>query len=310
MTPRDALAEMAAGAIDLWPPTSTTLQQLAPARDLEDVRRHLAPVEAARPPGRRATGAGHRPAHVRGARAPSRARRSTPSSSGRRRLVVVDPGDPSDEAAEAVIAARRPRRRADRRDPADRAGPGPRRRRGDARDAPRGADPRLGRRDAVLSSEIVAIEDGDASGSPTSRSASTRRPGTHADHLAFEVPAEGVVLVGDLEGPGPSRVDPGAGRRGGAQPVTRTGRGARGTEAGGAPMSAAPARQDGGVSSVAVASALPPMSVLISSISLRASLTPCPNALPSSGRVLGPRQTSTSDQDDDEDDDQVHMRGW
>ena len=49
MTPRDALAEMAAGAIDLWPPTSTTLQQLAPARDLEDVRRHLAPVEAAPP---------------------------------------------------------------------------------------------------------------------------------------------------------------------------------------------------------------------------------------------------------------------
>ena len=50
LTPRDALAEMAAGRIDLWPPTSTTLQQLAPARDLDDVRRHLQADGAARPP--------------------------------------------------------------------------------------------------------------------------------------------------------------------------------------------------------------------------------------------------------------------
>ncbi len=47
MTPRVALAAMADGGISLWPPTSTTLQQLAPAAGIADVRRYLTPPTVA-----------------------------------------------------------------------------------------------------------------------------------------------------------------------------------------------------------------------------------------------------------------------
>ncbi len=207
LTPRDALAEMAAGRVDLWPPTSTTLQQLAPARDLEDVRRHLQPLEAAGPPAvERLTpvvaritfaGAGAIPGQTVDAYVV-----------GRSRLVVVDPGDPSDEAAEAVIAL------AARHDARIAAilltAPVP--------DHAAGAESLALRLDvpilaspgasAVLSSEVVPIEDGDVLGFADVAIRVHATPGTHPDHLAFELPSEGVVLVGDLFGPGASRAIP------------------------------------------------------------------------------------------------------
>jgi 8-oxo-dGTP pyrophosphatase MutT (NUDIX family) len=207
LTPRDALAEMAAGRIDLWPPTSTTLQQLAPARDLEDVRRHLEPVEAARRPAvERLTTA---VARITFAAAGAIAGQTVDAYLvGTSRLVVVDPGDPSDQAAEAVIAL------AARDDARVTAilltSPVP--------DHAAGAETLALRLDvpilaspgasAVLSSDIVAIEDADVLGFADVEFRVHATPGTHADHLAFELPSEGVVLVGDLYGPGPSRAIP------------------------------------------------------------------------------------------------------
>jgi 8-oxo-dGTP pyrophosphatase MutT (NUDIX family)/glyoxylase-like metal-dependent hydrolase (beta-lactamase superfamily II) len=207
MTPGDALAEMAAGAIDLWPPTSTTLRQLASARGLDDVRRHLAPLgPAANPVAERVS-----PAIVRltfgGAGA-------IPGQSvdawliGRRRVVVVDPGDPSDEAADAIAAL------------LDDAGatltgilltaPVPDHAAGAETLAIRHEAPILASAGATrsMSSEIVAIEDGDRLAFADVEIRVHATPGTHAGAFAFEVPAEGVVLVGDLEGPGPSRSIP------------------------------------------------------------------------------------------------------
>jgi 8-oxo-dGTP pyrophosphatase MutT (NUDIX family) len=204
LRPRDALGEMAAGRIDLWPPTSTTLQQLAPARDLEDVRRELQPVEAAsRPAVERLA-----PAIVRitlGGAGAIPGQTVDAYLVGGARLVVVDPGDPSDEAAESVIAL------------ADQVGgqiaailltaPVP--------DHAAGAETLALRLDvpilaspgarAVLSSEIVPIEDADVLGFADAEIRVHATPGTHPDHLAFELPSEGAVLVGDLFGPGPSR---------------------------------------------------------------------------------------------------------
>jgi 8-oxo-dGTP pyrophosphatase MutT (NUDIX family) len=207
LTPRAALAEMAAGSIELWPPTSTTLRQLAPARDLDDVRRHLSPVGPWSPP-------------VVDVLSPVLARIAVGGAGaipgqmvdgylvGRSRIVVVDPGDPSDEAAAAVEAYA-----------AERGGrvaailltaPVP--------DHAGGAETLAFRLDVpvlaaagaagVLSSEFVEIEDADAIGYADVAMRVVATPGTHPDHLAFALPSEGVVLVGDLEGPGPSRSIP------------------------------------------------------------------------------------------------------
>jgi 8-oxo-dGTP pyrophosphatase MutT (NUDIX family) len=207
LAPRDALAEMAAGRIDLWPPTSTTLQQLAPAHDLEDVRRHLEPMDAARPPAVERLGPAVSRITFGGAGGiPGQA--VDAYVVGRTRLVVVDPGDPSDEAAETVVdlAARDGARIA----AILLTAPVP--------DHAAGAETLALRLDvpilaspgasAVLSSEIVAIEDADVLGFADLEIRVHATPGTHADHLAFELPSEDVVLVGDLDGPGPSRAIP------------------------------------------------------------------------------------------------------
>ncbi len=61
---------------------------------------------------------------------------------------------------------------------------------------------------AVLSSELVPIEGADVLGFADVEVRVHATPGTHPDHLAFELPSEGAVLVGDLFGPGPSRSIP------------------------------------------------------------------------------------------------------
>ncbi len=60
----------------------------------------------------------------------------------------------------------------------------------------------------MLSSELVAIEDADVLGYADVEIRVIATPGTDPDHLAFALPSEGAVLVGDLEGPGPSRSIP------------------------------------------------------------------------------------------------------
>jgi len=104
LTPTAALDAMADGRIDLWIPTSSTLQQLEGIRRPDDIApRFIAQVEPGRPRYERqdatlarieATGAGG----VTG-------RRAVGWLVGRERLVLVDHGDPAEEAADLVIEA-------------------------------------------------------------------------------------------------------------------------------------------------------------------------------------------------------------
>jgi glyoxylase-like metal-dependent hydrolase (beta-lactamase superfamily II)/8-oxo-dGTP pyrophosphatase MutT (NUDIX family) len=102
-TPRAALDAMAAGDIAMWVPTSATLQQLEHVSGLAEIRARIVP-EAAAAPRVVAERPGITRVVVSGAG-------GVPGQSentylvGRRRLVLVDPGDPSDEAATAVLGA-------------------------------------------------------------------------------------------------------------------------------------------------------------------------------------------------------------
>jgi len=102
-TPRDALDAMAAGDIAMWIPTSATLQQLEHVTSLAEIRQRIKPGLVAAPrviAERRGltrivvSGAGGVPGQT-----------VNTYLVGRRRLVLVDPGDPSDEAATAVLDA-------------------------------------------------------------------------------------------------------------------------------------------------------------------------------------------------------------
>lgn len=104
-TPLAALAAMADGRIELWMPTSATLQQLAGVRSRDDVLA-LAPRGPARPPvARVVAGSGGLVTVVEVGGAGG-----VPGAVGRTWVVgdlacvVIDPGDPSDEAADAVLA--------------------------------------------------------------------------------------------------------------------------------------------------------------------------------------------------------------
>ena len=105
IAPHAGLDAMADGRIELWMPTSATLQQLAGVRHREDMLA-LAPRRPAAAPVARVvdeTGGLVTALEVGGAG-------GIPGAAGRawvvgdRACVVVDPGDPSDEAAEAVLA--------------------------------------------------------------------------------------------------------------------------------------------------------------------------------------------------------------
>jgi glyoxylase-like metal-dependent hydrolase (beta-lactamase superfamily II)/8-oxo-dGTP pyrophosphatase MutT (NUDIX family) len=102
-TPRAALDAMAAGDIAMWIPTSATLQQLEHVTSLAEIRERIVPGAVAAPrvvaerPGLTrivVSGAGGVPGQT-----------VNTYLVGRRRLVLVDPGDPSDEAATAALDA-------------------------------------------------------------------------------------------------------------------------------------------------------------------------------------------------------------
>ena len=102
LTPTAALAQMASGEIQLWPPTSSTLQRLERAVDIGAIRDGLELVDGLefsreavddgviRLTGGKAFGPGGRPANT--------------ILVGHERVVVVDPGDPDEDFIDVVDA--------------------------------------------------------------------------------------------------------------------------------------------------------------------------------------------------------------
>ena len=106
LTPGDALAAMAAGEIELWPPTSTTLQRLERATGIDAVRSGLE-LDQGLPFDRQDHGGGVL-ALTGGVSFGPAGRPANTLLVGHKRIVVVDPGD-ADEAfidrIEAEVAA-------------------------------------------------------------------------------------------------------------------------------------------------------------------------------------------------------------
>ena len=103
LTPRAGLEAMAAGDLEMWVPTSATLQQLVHARSTAEVRgrvvlgREEAPRVVDLTPG---------VGRIEVSRAGAVPGQSVNTYLvGRREIVVIDPGDPSDRAADAILDA-------------------------------------------------------------------------------------------------------------------------------------------------------------------------------------------------------------
>jgi 8-oxo-dGTP pyrophosphatase MutT (NUDIX family) len=198
--PIAALDAMADGRIDLWMPTSTTLQQLAGVRSPADLP-GLAPDGPAPAPVTRPVD-GTRglvtAIDVGGAGGiPGRTGRTWVV--GDRSCVVIDPGDPSDEAAEAVIsiaAARGARVAAvlvSSSDPACAAG-------GEGM-ALRLGVPLLAPVAAVrqLAATLVAVAAGEPIDAPDVAIRAVGSPDGRADALGYLVEDAGLVLSGGRE---------------------------------------------------------------------------------------------------------------
>lgn len=201
MTPAAAIDACRAERIELWAPTATTLAEVAGARGAADVRATLSPLGPALTPGVDAVAPGVVRVRIHGAGGIPGATACT-YVIGRRRLVVVDPGDPNEPAAEAILAvaaglgatieavvltAPEPAHAAGTVGLAIRAG------------AEVWAGTGTGRE---VWYGIRHLADGELvpAGDVAVRAIET--PGTHRSHLALDVPEAGVVLTGDLDGPG------------------------------------------------------------------------------------------------------------
>jgi 8-oxo-dGTP pyrophosphatase MutT (NUDIX family) len=104
LAPGEALLRSVAGGIDLWPPTSATLRQLLGAQGASDVRSTLSPRSPAPSPVVDSILDGIRRVRLgSGGGVPGRVVDAW--LVGRRRIVVVDPGDPTDAGLEAVLGA-------------------------------------------------------------------------------------------------------------------------------------------------------------------------------------------------------------
>jgi glyoxylase-like metal-dependent hydrolase (beta-lactamase superfamily II)/8-oxo-dGTP pyrophosphatase MutT (NUDIX family) len=100
-TPRAALDAMAAGDLAMWVPTSASLQQLEYVSGLEEIRQRIVPGRVAAP-----RVVAERPGITRFVVSAAGAVPGQTVNTylvGRRRLVLVDPGDPSDETATVVL---------------------------------------------------------------------------------------------------------------------------------------------------------------------------------------------------------------
>jgi glyoxylase-like metal-dependent hydrolase (beta-lactamase superfamily II)/8-oxo-dGTP pyrophosphatase MutT (NUDIX family) len=197
MRPRDAIAALRRGEIDLWAPTSTTLRSIRAAGSASEVRAWLAPVGPASAPQVEALADGV--VRVRSSCAGGLPGRTVSTYLvGRERVVVIDPGDPNGAAADAIfgaVAAAGGRIAAvavTSPDPAHvggvvhtalmagvpvLAGPGV------------GPEVFIGAR-TLADGERVTFGDIDL--------VALRTPGADEAQLAFDLPSEGAVMVGDL----------------------------------------------------------------------------------------------------------------
>jgi glyoxylase-like metal-dependent hydrolase (beta-lactamase superfamily II) len=197
MRPGDAIDALRTGRIDLWAPTSTTLRMLRAARTAAEVGDVLAPVGPAGPPMVERLGPGIvRVRSFGGGGLPGRA--VSTYLVGRERVVVVDPGDPNEPASDAIfeavaagggrvvaVAVTTP-------DPAHVGGVV-----GTALVArvPVLAGPGVGPEVFIGARTLADGETVDLGDVPLQ---AMHTPGTDPAHLAFDVPAAGCVLVGDL----------------------------------------------------------------------------------------------------------------
>lgn len=207
LRPIDALAEMAAGRLAMWPPTSATLQQLEYATSLDEIRTRLAPgplgdvtVEVWSPVVTRVT----MPAGGGVAGQPIYA-----YLVGRQHCVLVDPGDPTGpglDRAIDIVTARGATIDAivlTHADP-DHAG-------GAAVLAERLTVPILvgpggGR---VLPFEVRELADLELLGAGDVPLQAVLAPGPRSDHVTYRAADHAFALVGDLDGVRGERSIPG-----------------------------------------------------------------------------------------------------
>jgi len=212
LRPTDALEAMAEGRLAMWLPTSATLQQLEYARSIEEIRERLAPGVLGR-------------IEVEGV-SPEVTRIVMPAGGGvagqpvcaylvgRRRFVLVDPGDPTGAPFDRVAALAASRGGAVEAvaltnvDPDHAAGAEAV---AETFGVPVFAGPGGGRPVPYAVRELADLEIL-AAGDVPLRVVHT--PGPRPDHVAFIGPAGGFVIAGDLDGlrgarslPGPMDVD-------------------------------------------------------------------------------------------------------
>jgi len=205
LTPGAALAAMAAGTIQLWPPTSTTLQRLEGAADLASVRYDLELVEDL--PFTRSDLGGGLVALTGGKAFGPAGRPANTILVGRQWIVVVDPGDPDEafldliEAEAAALGGRIAAIVLTHVDPGHAAGSVELQER---TGAPILAGPGGG---ASLSWPVTEIGDGTAIVDGDIPLLAIATPGHRPDHLAFRLP-DSTILAGDALTDRPTLVRP------------------------------------------------------------------------------------------------------
>ena len=204
--PGDALDAMADGRIGLWLPTSSTLQQLEFVSDVGDLMAlapgPLGPIVVDQP-------------------APDVVRIVMPAGGGvagqpvcaylvgRRRFVLVDPGDPTGPALEQCLeeaAARGGEISAIALTHADPDHHGGAEGLAEALDIPVFAGPGASRR---LPYQVRELADGETIGNGDVTIRALATPGPRRDHLAYVVGDLAAVLTGDLDGVRGARMLPG-----------------------------------------------------------------------------------------------------
>jgi glyoxylase-like metal-dependent hydrolase (beta-lactamase superfamily II)/8-oxo-dGTP pyrophosphatase MutT (NUDIX family) len=204
--PAAALAALARGELPMWPPTTTTLQQLEHVASFDEIRTRLTnPAWTAdRAPRVEPIDDDVIRVELWGAGAVS-GQTVNAYLVGRRELVVVDPGDPSEAAIEALVGAAAGRGGRIRAiclthvDPDHAAGSEALAQRTAAPVfvGPGGAGP--------LPNAVTELADGDRLPAGDTELRVQATPGPRPDHLALELVGCGIVVAGDLVGGRASR---------------------------------------------------------------------------------------------------------
>jgi glyoxylase-like metal-dependent hydrolase (beta-lactamase superfamily II)/8-oxo-dGTP pyrophosphatase MutT (NUDIX family) len=200
--PAAALAALARGELPMWPPTTTTLQQLEHVASFGEIRARLAAsldAEPERPPRAEPVAAAVVRVELAGAG-------GVPGQTvnawlvGRRELVAIDPGDPSEAAVDALVAAAA---RAGGRiaaiclthvDPDHAAGC-------EALAQRTGAPILVGPGGAApLPNAVSELADGQRLAAGDIELVVHATPGPRLDHVALEIVGRGIVAAGDLVG--------------------------------------------------------------------------------------------------------------